>query len=175
MNDLFIDFSAPRWHADEEYPHEPFAEILPGLYMGGTDDDGTVNYPIELNSMLDDGPFSAVVTLYSWAQPMGWGVEEVRYGFYDAQVEHFETDKLLRVARWAYDRWQEGETVLIRCQAGLNRSGLVTALVLILAGYAPAQAITLIRNKRSPLALFNNHFVKWLLTQASDAVDQAAA
>ena len=58
---------------------------------------------------------------------MGWGVEEMRYGFADASAEHFDTERLLRVSKWAFDRWNAGERVLIRCQAGLNRSGLVTA------------------------------------------------
>ena len=175
VQDTLLSLYAPRWHATHEYPSDLYSQILPGLFMGGTDDAGTVDFPVALHSVPDSGPFSAVVTLYSWAQPMGWGVEEVRYGFYDSSVEHFETDKLLRVARWAFDRWQEGESVLIRCQAGLNRSGLVTALVLLQAGYSPAEAIKLIREKRSSLALFNNDFVHWLVTKAEAILQTNAA
>jgi hypothetical protein len=157
---------APRWHSDDQYPTELFAEILPGLFMGGTDDDATVNYPMPLPDLDDLCQFDAVVTLYSFAQPMGWGVEEMRYGFADASVEHFDTDRLLRASKWAFDRWNAGEQVLIRCQAGLNRSGLVTALTLMHAGYQPADAIKQIRQQRSEMALFNNHFVTWLVEQA---------
>ena len=81
-------------------PYDDSHEILPGLFMGGTADDETVNYPMPLPELGDACQFDAVVTLYSFAQPMGWGVEEMRYGFADASVEHFDTDRLLRTAKW---------------------------------------------------------------------------
>ena len=157
---------APRWHSDDQYPTDPFAEILPGLFMGGTADDQTVDFSMPLPELGEPILFDAVVTLYSWAQPMGWGVEELRYGFADASVKHFDTDRLLRVSKWAFERWNAGERVLIRCQAGLNRSGLVTALTMMHAGYEPAEAIRQIRQERSAMALFNNHFVTWLIEEA---------
>jgi hypothetical protein len=169
------NLSAPRWHTDDQYPTEPFAQILPGLFMGGTADDDTVNYGKKLSGLNDESIFDAVVTLYSWAQPMGWGVEEMRYGFADASVEHFDTERLLRVSKWAFDRWNAGERVLIRCQAGLNRSGLVTALTMMQAGYEPADAIRQIRQQRSEMALFNNHFVTWLIEQAPAFFEQKSS
>jgi hypothetical protein len=161
---------APRWHSDDQYPTEPYAEILPGLYMGGTADDQTVDYPQALPDLSDPKIFDAVVTLYSWAQPMGWGVEEMRYGFADASVEHFDTERLLRVSKWAFERWDNGEQVLIRCQAGLNRSGLVTALTMMHARFEPTDAIRQIRTQRSEMALFNNHYVTWLIAEAPSLI-----
>ena len=169
------NLSAPRWHSYNQYPTEPFAEILPGLYMGGTADDATVDVSMPLQGLGDPNLFDAVVTLYSWAQPMGWGVEEMRYGFADASVEHFDTERLLRVSRWAYERWNAGEQVLIRCQAGLNRSGLVTALTMMHAGFEPADAIRKIREQRSELALFNNHYVTWLITEAPNYISEKSS
>jgi hypothetical protein len=169
------NLSAPRWHTDDQYPTEPFAQILPGLFMGGTADDDTVNYGKKLSGLNDESIFDAVVTLYSWAQPMGWGVEEMRYGFADASVDHFDTERLLRVSKWAFDRWNAGEQVLIRCQAGLNRSGLVAALTMMHAGYEPADAIRQIRQQRSEMALFNNHFVTWLIEQAPAFFEQKSS
>ena len=169
------NLSAPRWHSDNQYPTEPFAEILPGLYMGGTEDDATVDVSMPLQGLGDPNFFDAVVTLYSWAQPMGWGVEEMRYGFADASVEHFDTERLLRVSKWAYERWNAGEQVLIRCQAGLNRSGLVTALTMMHAGYEPSDAIRQIRQERSEMALFNHHFVTWLIDQAPAYFEQKSS
>ncbi|HEY7821189.1 MAG TPA: dual specificity protein phosphatase family protein, partial [Acidimicrobiia bacterium] len=58
-------------------------------------------------------------------------------------------------------------TVLIRCQAGVNRSGLVSALVLMLDGYRAEEAIALLRQRRSPVVLSNRHFERWLLTEAA--------
>jgi protein-tyrosine phosphatase len=70
---------------------------------------------------------------------------------------------VVRAAEWAHQSWSSGQRVLIRCQAGLNRSGVVTALVLMLEGWSPREAIDLIRSRRSSLALCNDDFVQWLL------------
>jgi len=51
---------------------------------------------------------------------------------------------------------------LVRCAAGWNRSGLVTALVLMKNGYKPEEAINLIRDRKSPHALCNADFVRYL-------------
>jgi protein-tyrosine phosphatase len=66
--------------------------------------------------------------------------------------------------------WKQGDKVLIRCQAGWNRSGLITALVLIKDGMDPAAAIDLIRERRSPSALCNRSFAAWLVEQGETAV-----
>lgn len=47
---------------------------------------------------------------------------------------------------------------LVHCQAGLNRSGLVTALALILDGMTPGEAIALLREKRCAAVLCNAAF-----------------
>jgi hypothetical protein len=156
------DIPYPSWRADE---------ILPGLYMGGTRDDATIADPAPLHGLHRRRPaYDAVATLYAWAQPVGWEVEELRYGFGDGALHGDDLARVLRAATWAHARWQSGDRVLIRCQAGLNRSGLVTALVLILDGWHPAHAIAHIRDRRSPHALFNPHFVHWLLTEATTAL-----
>ena len=64
---------------------------------------------------------------------------------------------------WVWRRWFSGTPVLVRCQAGLNRSGLVVARVLIDNGMKPQDAIDVIREMRSPNALFNPAFTKYLL------------
>jgi hypothetical protein len=144
--------------------------VLPGLFQGGTDDDAWVNTAAPLDRHDDATGFDAVLTLFAWAQPFGWGVEELRYGFMDAHPRHADMSRVVEAARWAYQRWVSGQRVLIRCQAGLNRSGLLTALVLMLAGMDAAEAIRLIRSRRSEVALFNDDFVDWLLTDAADAL-----
>jgi protein-tyrosine phosphatase len=109
-----------------------------------------------------------VVTLYADANPAPWGVEELRFGFPDMDLEGPDATRVVRVAKAAYRRWQAGDQVLIRCQAGLNRSGLVTALVLMIDGYTADEAIDLIRDRRSPDALFNTDFVRWLRQHARE-------
>ena len=69
------------------------------------------------------------------------------------------------LANQAHKDWKSGKRVLIRCQAGLNRSGLVTALVLIKDGYSAKDAIALMRDKRSKDVLMNPLFEEWLLSK----------
>lgn len=54
--------------------------------------------------------------------------------------------------------------VLVHCQQGWNRSGLVTALSLILGGDRPEDAIALLRKQRCPEVLCNKVFELWLMT-----------
>ena len=155
---------APLDGADAGLPVETYSEIVPGLWQGGTDDrDGC-----STSGGVDE--FDAVVTLYAWADPCCWGTEELRYGFPDATSDLADMVRVVRAARWAYERWQSGDRVLVRCQAGLNRSGLVTALVLMLAGTPAGDAIALIRARRSPAALINASFVGWLHQEAANAL-----
>jgi hypothetical protein len=145
-----------------EEPTELFNEILPNLFMGGTSDDATINFPQELNHFKGERDFDCIVTLYAWASPANWGVEERRLGFPDAQIVNEYLDPIHEMASWAHSRWKLGKKVLIRCQAGLNRSGLLTALVLIHEGYSSSDAIALIREKRSGWALCNSDYVSYL-------------
>lgn len=154
--------AAPRRVHPDEVPSWQADVILPGLFMGGTADQDVTMIAAQRTDFGDTKTYDAVVTLYAWAQPVGWEVEELRYGFGDGAMRHVNVDRLLRLATWAWEHWKSGDQVLIRCQAGLNRSGLVTALVLLLEGYEPAEAIQLIRNRRSPWALCNHAFVSWL-------------
>jgi len=61
-----------------------------------------------------------------------------------------------------YDELQAGKKVLVTCAMGLNRSSLVAAIALLLTGMSAKEAIATIRKRRSPKALFNQHFVKLL-------------
>jgi hypothetical protein len=139
-------------------PTTRWSEIAPGLWMGGSP---------ELGEPSSELPFDAVVTLYAFAPPASWLVEELRYGFYDGPMDLVDVPRVLRTSAWAFERWRAGDRVLIRCQAGLNRSGLVSALVLMAGGLSPAQAIDLIRERRSSYALCNGSFEAWLRDQDS--------
>lgn len=158
------DLYAPAWVSPDQEPKELYSEILPGLWMGGTDDDDTTDIGKELPKLAHEVPFDAVVTLFAWAHPMPWGIEELRWGFADGDMSYVDEVRLHRVAEWAYDRWQAGDRVLIRCQAGMNRSGLITVLVLMRGGHTAEGAIKMVREKRSEVVLFNDHFVDYLVS-----------
>ena len=65
------------------------------------------------------------------------------------------------VAAWVNACRKDGP-VLVQCQAGLNRSSLVTATALMLGGMTADAAIALLREKRSPACLCNPAFEEWL-------------
>jgi len=151
-------------------PQDLYSEILPGLWQGGTHDFDTLEFPKEYPIWKSQREFDSVATLYAIAHPVGWGVAERRYGFPDSVLSEKDIPEIHSIADWAYMEWKAGKKVLIRCQAGWNRSGICTALVLMMAGYDPKEAIDLIRARRSPHALCNADFVRYLESLASHSL-----
>lgn len=152
---------AASWGAAEEL----WSEVLPGLWQGGTADHDTLRFGRSGygDAEVTKSDFDFVVTLYSDANPVDWFVEEVRFGFYDSDMRDIDLARLERAVEQAHAAWKAGDRVLIRCQAGWNRSGLIMALVLMREGYGAMDAVELIRDRRSPYALCNETFVRWLI------------
>ena len=163
------------------YPVELWNEVAPGLYQGGTDDSDTMGAYLRddtssgyarIFGQISTGQvtkkhFDTVATLYSAANAAAHNVKELRFAFHDGDMSDLDPERdLFFMVREAHSDWKNGKKVLVRCQAGINRSGLVTALVLIRDGYAPADAIRLIRDNRCEAALSNSRFEKWLLEKA---------
>lgn len=106
--------------------------------------------------------FRHVVSLYPWERyelalgTLYHGVEMYDHGDMPdpAQLEDVVDRVVSATAR--------GQT-LVHCQAGLNRSGLVSALALMRGGASARAAIGLLRLKRSPLVLCNQAFENYLL------------
>jgi hypothetical protein len=142
------------------------SQILEDLWMGGTDDDDVLSEPRRLKdkAFITVADYDYVVTAYAWARPADWEVQEVRFPYYDSDdIRDLPIERVVRVAQDAHRAWKAGDRVLIRCQAGLNRSGLIMALVLILEGYEPREAIALMRAQRAPGVLCNRAFERFLL------------
>lgn len=158
---------------DPGYGHneELWSEILPGLWMGGTADRDELAAG-QLRPHINPAHFDTVVTLYGYAKPVDWYVKELRLAFYDHNEVDLDHHDLRQVVNSAHRDWQQGKRVLVRCQAGWNRSGLIMALILIKDGLKPQEAIDLIRNKRSERALCNSSFVNWLLTRGQAVLEE---
>ena len=154
----------------DEWPAYAPSQILPRLFQGGTDDDEVLGCPVPRSHYRRNSPFDLIVTLYADAMPAPWGVRELRFGFPDSRLDASSAAIALQLAATAYADWIAGARVLVRCQAGVNRSGLVTALILMLAGYEAREAISLIRAQRSPMALCNEDFERWLLEEAAEHI-----
>jgi protein-tyrosine phosphatase len=143
--------------------------------MGGTDDNDVIHLPANPYTRRDDLPFDSIVTMYAWARPADWKVQEYRYGIPDARISDMDLSRLRQTVNWGFKQWQKGDRVLVRCQAGLNRSGLVTALILMKSGLSAEVAIRTIRKNRADIALFNEHYVRWLMTQGEEFINQPSS
>lgn len=140
------------------WPDPAPTEILPGLWQGGTSESSLLGQPTKQGHYRGKRPFDLIVTLYADAQPAPWGVEEIRYGFPDAELQSADLARIQAIAAYAGARWQEGARVLVRCQAGVNRSGLLIAVMLCQLGWTAAEASMRLKSRRSPWDLTNPHF-----------------
>ena len=104
--------------------------------------------------------------MHGRSQPIGRSRSSVTE-FPDATISHIDLGRLKQAVEFGYNRWLAGDRVLIRCQAGLNRSGLVTALILMSTGLDAESAILEIRKNRADIALFNEGYVAWLLAEGA--------
>lgn len=127
------------------------SQIADNLWMGGVID----GHP------LPEG-IRHVISVHPWES---WDIPETVDSYVMVKMADAAALPNYRVvdtlAQWVNVCRLHGPT-LVHCQAGLNRSGLITAYALILEGMTPAAAIELLRDKRHPMVLFNSTFDGWL-------------
>lgn len=145
-------------HEEEAHFSVPLISHIEGnLWMGGC-----------INGVRLDDDFKHVVSLYPWEQyALGPSTDRVEFRLYDgAEIPDERT--LGGAVRYVNHCLEDGKT-LVHCQAGLNRSGLISALSLIERGWSPGHAIQLLRAKRHDLVLCNKAFEKYLRKQTQAA------
>ncbi len=131
-------------------------EVIPGLWQGGS------------RRPPEPGSFDVVVSLCARGNrrsPLPPDQRGLAWFIADADVPDEET--IRRLARQVSAWLDDGQRVLVRCKAGLNRSGLVVARTLVERGVQPAEAIRQIRSSRHRRALNNQAFVAWLLQESA--------
>lgn len=141
-------------------PADAPSEIVPGLWMSGSRAD------------IPAGDFDRVLTLCAERNEkvaVPGGTESHAWRIVDAELE--DPDRVRHWARRIADWMAAGDTVLVRCAAGLNRSGLVIARALIEQGMSPRDAVLLVREQRRRDALNNPWFVEWLRHEGSPGDD----
>lgn len=118
-----------------------------------------------INGITLDADFDTVVSLYKWEQYiLGPNTTRHEFTMYDDHYTEAD-DQLHMIADIVVEALDRGDKVLVHCQAGVNRSNLITALALIKKGRTPEEAIALLREKRSEVVLANSTFEDWLLAQ----------
>ena len=137
---------------------EPWNEVVPGLWQGGTD----VRSGSQTACVITD-QFDSVISL-TGAVEYGPGddVPHRVMRMADAGLDFFLEQRLDELSDHVVSELAAGHKVLVRCTGGLNRSGLVVGLTLIKQGHTPDEAIDLVRAARGPWALCNPAFVQHL-------------
>ena len=136
-------------------PFSPWNHIHERVWIGGSE----IEYP--------ESKFDAVISVFDWTTDTreDWlprrGVPHISIPFSDGA--HVPKPKVEMLADQV-EFWNIRGSCLVRCQMGLNRSSLVVARWLMKhRGFTAGEAISLIREKRSPDCLFNKEFVNYLL------------
>jgi len=148
--------SMPAWERRmlaSDWPRNPHDEVYPGLWIGGA-------------RWGNPGPhdFDVVVSLTPTHEAnirIPKPTHHLRWPLYDADDQHIDPDQLARLVTQIVQWVREGKRVLVRCWAGLNRSGLVVGCALAeLTGLDGPTVIRALRNQRSPIVLINPHFAR---------------
>lgn len=136
-------------------PESPWDEVVSGLWLGSSE----MAYPRD--------EFDAVVSVFDWHYDReAWlppkGTPHMVMPFYDSSsipdMKWFEV-----INKFIHTFHSNGHSVLVRCQAGLNRSSLVAAVYMCEhLGLDGPTAIELIRASRSNDCLFNRQFNDWI-------------
>jgi protein-tyrosine phosphatase len=141
-------------HGNTPFSMPLISHVAGNLYQGGCIDE--VPLPEQIQH---------VVSLYPWE----------RYRAHDGVVSSLtvklfdssdlpDEQLLWAVAAHVHRVCALGPT-LVHCQAGLNRSGMISALALILHGRTPREAVDLLRSSRSPAVLCNEAFERFVLSR----------
>jgi len=69
-----------------------------------------------------------------------------------------EVEDILDVVKKSFDAIHDGQRVVITCHMGLNRSGLVTGLLMCAMGFTPGEVLGHLRALRHPDVLCNADF-----------------
>ena len=140
-----------------DYPVEPYSEVIPGLFQASA-----AHSPAEMLSMFD-------VLIDVGGRDRWKGDPDPRYSFYplddvpfiaDAEMIHTVGERIASLV-------SEEKHVAVNCLSGVNRSGLLVGRALVALGYTPEEAIEAVRSARGPIALGNQHFVRFLLVDCT--------
>lgn len=149
-----------------QWPKAEYHEILPNLYIGGHlwEEDGRAK-DSRHSSVSGDLSWDYVVSAYMSEFETSWPQCDQRLVLFPDTEEGLDDETWARI-KSAVDevvsRWRQGQKVLIRCQAGYNRSGMMMSLVLMRLGYTADKAVHHVRWRRGRSVLVNPVFESYV-------------
>jgi protein-tyrosine phosphatase len=138
-------------HGDKYFDVPFISQIEGNLYQGGC-----------TNGLILPHFIKHVISLYPWESYSRRHDLDTNHAvrMYDS-LEGPDRDEIIYLAELV-NLCVEDAPTLVHCQAGLNRSGLVAAVALMLQGRTAEEAITLLRTTRSEAVLCNPVFEQWV-------------
>jgi protein-tyrosine phosphatase len=142
--------SGTTYHGNMSFDVPFISQIQDNLWQGGCENG------LELPHF-----FKYVVSLYPWKQ---YAVKHEIDGYLTVRMFDSLDQQMAEVEAIAaiVNIWRKQGPVLVHCQAGLNRSGLVVCAALMQDGMTAQEAIALLRAQRSPASLCNPAFEEYL-------------
>lgn len=135
------------YHGNKSFDVPFISQVDEHLYQGGCQ-----------NGLVLPPHIKHVVSLYPWERyTVKHELDSQTYvRMYDS-LDGPDWAQVEALADWINVCRETGPT-LVHCQAGLNRSGLLTAVALVRDGMVPSEAIALLRESRSDAVLCNPLF-----------------
>ena len=141
-----------------QIPKSKVTTVVPGrLYIGSHDAPLALKHPVNthVHTAEEVRPFGKGAYEVIWLK-----LDDLEWDWAECPDE---VEQLLTLAAKLARLVQNGKSVLITCHMGLNRSGMLTALVMCALGMPPQDAIKELRRLRSPDVLCNPSFEDMVL------------
>lgn len=161
-----------------QWPDAEYHEVLPNLYIGGHDwrVDGEAK-DSSYSSVGSDPSWDYVVSAYASYLEESWPQCDQRLVLFKDTEHGLDEDTWARIKSVTNEvvrRWRDGQKVLVRCQAGYNRSGLLMALVLMRLGFTADNSIHHVRCRRGRDVLVNRVFEGYVHEREEEYLDEEA-
>jgi protein-tyrosine phosphatase len=140
-------------HTGERLHVPLISHIVDNLYVGGC-----------MNGVDVGDFFSDIFSFYKWEKYRSDDATLYHeWTMYDSREHPIDVDAIADALPRIVYALNQGGNVLVHCQAGINRSNLMAAHVLHdWKGMTYGEAISLLRERRSPLVLSNGLFAEYL-------------
>lgn len=162
-----------------DWPNAEYHEILPNLFLGGHLWQKGGQGRSGLHSKLhEDKSWDYVVSAYlDLDYKNAFPRCDARLVLFDDTEKGLSEDvweQIRSVVDEVVRRWQDGQKVLVRCQAGYNRSGMLMALILMRLGFTAEKAIEQVRWRRGQSVLINPVFERYVHEHEAEYFDPDA-
>ena len=143
------------------------SQLIPNLYQSGWPQAGSVkNFDVVVLLACMDGIEPDIFPVFGYP-----GQVVIKWEIDDGPV--LPDLQTLRILAFTVVRFlQRNQKIIVLCHAGLNRSSLMTAMVMhLMHGWTGAEIIRVLRERRDPYCLCNPMFEKYVRSWGEDSAE----